>query len=1136
MEDDVIEELNDGIEGEVLDFNTSSFTNGSPKPKKTLKEKTSNTVENSGNVVQGTGKAVETAGTAVNAAGKGMEAAGKTAEAAGKAVEVAGKGAQAAGDAISAGGQALSAIPYVGTALGGIANAAGKGVKAAGKGAEVAGKGTQKAGKAVNNAGKKTQDTAKGIKKTGNKINNKGKQISDTGSRIKGSSKKGRISNNPLGSKLESNTDASNFTDKAKNFIKKRRESAKQELQSISSTASGNIGFSGKIKKFGKLLKLYVLLGLLYIVLTVILIYIIFSPILDAIQWLDDNWDSISTTAEKTGNFYSGFGCQDSKEAFFEELNYLYGEYDEQLDVPLIMATLFYKEREGYDTKYSINPVNDTGDLDELNTQTLAKEAASFLKSKYKDMYETLDTDGKNYTIGKIYRLRKLARNQLDTSLFGNGGLPTEEEEVSLSEFLERVQDRMGDDLYQLFQAIPSSLTGFPDFFKKVYELLSIADGSETLATTSFGNWSETSTALTKLLKESILTGLEFGNLHYADGEFKVTIYKYDYNEDNYKKYLKDYYIPTMPEFSEDVGGLTGTAKENEIDRIINDIYEYSDEFKDIYGYVQIGSAEEYDEECVGNVPDAVVSSLTQPVKSTSFNFSGSSAYGISDGVTNNGVDLTSSSAGVKDGDNVYAVAAGKVTEVVSNINCNTASDASCSSLGNYIKIQHEIRTDGKTYKILSIYTNLKAGSISLKKGKSVKKGDVIAKVGNTGDASEAQLHFELHDLSDGDTALNPTNLFIECTISSGELVGNSNEEKIWFYLTRIAKFSKVQAAGVLGNLQSESGFEPQIVQGDTPISEVSYNYTKKVDKKTISKTDFIKHGPGGGGYGLAQWTTYGRKELLYNKHSKKKTSIGDLEMQLEFLVEEMNGNPGQWLTMSRKKEWFNAKTPYESGMLYCRYFERPADLYQPSRGEQAKAIYKKYKDKKYESNISMDNIASNEGETKAKNWSNEKKIDYLFPNGVPKSESELKKYLVDVTVPITTKSGKKTTTKVTIHKAIAGDLKAALQAAQDEGFAVYEVGGYRTFGTDEAGKVKSVGLVYSQHCYGLAVDINVNENCYKSPANAPCSVGKLYSTSNKYSIKKSGALYKSFINNGWGWGGEWSSLKDYMHFSFFGV
>ena len=38
MEDDVIEELNDGIEGEVLDFNTSSFTNGSPKPKKTINE------------------------------------------------------------------------------------------------------------------------------------------------------------------------------------------------------------------------------------------------------------------------------------------------------------------------------------------------------------------------------------------------------------------------------------------------------------------------------------------------------------------------------------------------------------------------------------------------------------------------------------------------------------------------------------------------------------------------------------------------------------------------------------------------------------------------------------------------------------------------------------------------------------------------------------------------------------------------------------------------------------------------------------------------------------------------------------------------------------------------------------------
>ena len=112
----------------------------------------------------------------------------------------------------------------------------------------------------------------------------------------------------------------------------------------------------------------------------------------------------------------------------------------------------------------------------------------------------------------------------------------------------------------------------------------------------------------------------------------------------------------------------------------------------------------------------------------------------------------------------------------------------------------------------------------------------------------------------------------------------------------------------------------------------------------------------------------------------------------------------------------------------------------------------------------------------------------------------------------------------------------AALTAAQNEGFRVYEIGGYRQFGSDSAGAVRDVGLNYSQHCYGLAVDINVNENCYKKPPTAACSTGSLYAPgSNPYSITTNGALYKSFISNGWGWGGNWTSLKDYMHFSFFG-
>ena len=168
-------------------------------------------------------------------------------------------------------------------------------------------------------------------------------------------------------------------------------------------------------------------------------------------------------------------------------------------------------------------------------------------------------------------------------------------------------------------------------------------------------------------------------------------------------------------------------------------------------------------------------------------------------------------------------------------------------------------------------------------------------------------------------------------------------------------------------------------------------------------------------------------------------------------------------------------------------------------------------------------------------NASYAEKLKKVFPEGVPTTAAGVEQNLANVTVPITTKSGTKTTTTVQVNKYIAGDVIAALTAAQNEGFVVYEIGGYRQFGSDSAGAMKDIGFYYSQHCYGLAVDINVVENCHK-PSNGGCTTGDLYAPgSNPYSITTDGALYKSFISNGWGWGGNWTHSKDYMHFSFFG-
>lgn len=171
---------------------------------------------------------------------------------------------------------------------------------------------------------------------------------------------------------------------------------------------------------------------------------------------------------------------------------------------------------------------------------------------------------------------------------------------------------------------------------------------------------------------------------------------------------------------------------------------------------------------------------------------------------------------------------------------------------------------------------------------------------------------------------------------------------------------------------------------------------------------------------------------------------------------------------------------------------------------------------------------------TEYANASATEKVKNLFPNGIPQNEAELMPYLTIINVPATSKSGNKYTISVQVHKAIAQDVYNACLAAQQEGFKIYEIGGYGSWRwNDNAGKAG--GLPHSQHCYGLAVDINSTENGQFK--NGKPTSNWFYSPgSNPYSIKPDSSLVKTFKAAGWGWGGDWTSSKDYMHFSFCGT
>jgi len=75
----------------------------------------------------------------------------------------------------------------------------------------------------------------------------------------------------------------------------------------------------------------------------------------------------------------------------------------------------------------------------------------------------------------------------------------------------------------------------------------------------------------------------------------------------------------------------------------------------------------------------------------------------------------------------------------------------------------------------------------------------------------------------------------------------------------------------------------------------------------------------------------------------------------------------------------------------------------------------------------------------------------------------------------------------------------------------------------------------WSQHAYGLAVDVNPFQNPYhKGDVVLPELATSYLDRSNERAgmIQPDGPVVRAFASVGWKWGGDYRSLKDFMHFS----
>ena len=688
---------------------------------------------------------------------------------------------------------------------------------------------------------------------------------------------------------------------------------------------------------------------------------------MEAWGYIDEAVTGVANFSEKLTNFYNGFGFQDSKEAFYDELEDLCNKYTcsndgSGLDVPMLLSTLFYTEGMGYDTKYGSIEDSDSIDVTNLGTNDGAFSAVKeWLREKYDESKQTVDENGLVYNAGKIYRLRKLARNQFYTNSFGLTERRGAERQATLTEFLKMYGTNIANDISDMLKdflgAVIKGLLFNP--FKEVYAAVigskyageyfsDLANKADDFQSTFRTLISDIFYGLADITKIDI-------DLYGDDGFLTVNIHyrEFQYDEDNYKKYLTNYYFEYMPEFKSMLGGLTGDDRERKKEQLYNDIVSNKKLFEDIFLKNQSTSSENYVESCIGAINQNLVNNLNKPVDiAENFNvsFSDNYSYGVVNGKNHNGVDLNTTTAGVNLGSNVYSVANGKIVSIEDS-NCN---DKVC---GKSIKISHDINVDNETFKFFTIYSNVDVKS-GLKVDSTVVKGDTIGTINNSTDNTEG-LHFVFMDAnSDANgIVIDPTNLFIKCTTkSSGTLVGDTIQDRVWNFFAAKG-YNKFKIAAIMANINNESAFKTNNLENACEQNYTDETITEAINSGKIGKSEFIastnvckyytdKNGNYDGryGYGLSQWTAQGRKERFYNMKVEYNVPIDDEGLQLDLLYAELEES---WAYKTYENTWRNASSESDiasATTAYCHGFEIGSGC--DARISVAQNFYNEYKNK----------------------------------------------------------------------------------------------------------------------------------------------------------------------------------------------
>ena len=101
----------------------------------------------------------------------------------------------------------------------------------------------------------------------------------------------------------------------------------------------------------------------------------------------------------------------------------------------------------------------------------------------------------------------------------------------------------------------------------------------------------------------------------------------------------------------------------------------------------------------------------------------------------------------------------------------------------------------------------------------------------------------------------------------------------IWNFLRNIWGLSDMHSAAIMGNIKQESEYSPTNAQDNSYPGERNPEYIPR-----YAIHDDI-------GWGIVQWSHWSRKQAFSDYAKQKNVSIGDMDVQLEFVRYECNGS-----------------------------------------------------------------------------------------------------------------------------------------------------------------------------------------------------------------------------------------------------